>query len=74
MAKNNVLPPTSLAQVTERLGENQSERVNYPRFRRAQVQLIHKQMRYELLVNVGVMVGISAVFWEKTQSLYIAAW
>ena len=50
MAKNNVLPPTSLAQVTERLGENQSEGVDYPRFRRAQVQLIHKRMRYELRV------------------------
>ena len=74
MAKYKALPAIPSPAGTERSRGKQSERVNRPRFRRAQVQLIHKQMRYELLVNVGVMVAICGVFWETTPGLYIAGW
>ena len=74
MAKYKALPAIPSPAGTERSRGKQSERVNRPRFRRAQVQLIHKQMRYELLANVGVMVAICVAFWETIPGPYIVGW
>ena len=74
MAKNSTLPLITLPASKERSRGGQSERVNHHRFRRAQVQLIHQQMRYELLMNVVVAVAICALFWETAARLYIVGW
>ena len=74
MAKNKALPLIPSAFRTDRARDPHTERVNHPRFRRAQVQLIHQQMRYELLMNVGVVAAICVLFWETAPRLYIAGW
>ena len=75
MVKNK---PSSLmhspAAGTDQLGARYSARVNRPRFRRAQVRLIHQQMRYELLMNVGVVGAICVLFWDTTARLTIFGW
>ncbi len=51
-----------------------SQRVTHSRSRTAQIQLIHKQMRYELLLNAGVVVAVCALFWQTMPGLFLAGW
>ena len=74
MEKNKALPLISSPASADRSRSMHTGRVNHPRFRRAQVQLIHQQMRYELLMNVGVVAAICVLFWETVPRLYIAGW
>ena len=74
MAKNKAPSLISSPTSAERAAARQVDRVNHPRFRRTQVKLIHLQMRYELLMNVGMVAAICVLFWETTPGLYIAGW
>jgi diguanylate cyclase (GGDEF)-like protein/PAS domain S-box-containing protein len=51
-----------------------AETLNRHQFRRAQVQLIHKQMRLELLMNIGVVAAVCWVFWDNVPRLYTGGW
>ena len=55
----------------DRPGGKPAETINRHQFRRAQVQLIHKQMRFELLMNMGVVAAVCSVFWNSAPRLYI---
>src|SRR5210317_2560360 len=50
------------------------ETINRHQFRRAQARLFHRQMRYELLMNMGVVAAVCMVFWNSTPRLYIGGW
>jgi len=58
----------------DRPGGKPAETINRHQFRRAQVQLIHKQMRFELLMNMGVVAAVCSVFWNSAPRLYIGGW
>jgi diguanylate cyclase (GGDEF)-like protein/PAS domain S-box-containing protein len=55
-------------------GTTQRRTLSRPQFRRAQLQLIHRQMRYELLVGLGVCLAVSLVFWRAAPPTLIGGW
>jgi diguanylate cyclase (GGDEF)-like protein/PAS domain S-box-containing protein len=58
----------------DRPGGKPAETINRHQFRRAQVQLIHKQMRFELLMNMGLVAAVCSIFWSSAPRLYIGGW
>ena len=50
------------------------ETINRHQFRRAQARLFHRQMRFELLMNMAVVAAVCMVFWNSTPRLYIGGW
>ncbi|MCO6412538.1 MAG: EAL domain-containing protein [Thiogranum sp.] len=69
-------PPTipSEGAVLQGPSSRQPNTINVPQFRRAQVQLIHKQMRSELLLNLSVLAAVVSVFWNRVPLVYVAGW
>ena len=50
------------------------ETINRHQYRRAQARLFHRQMCFELLMNVVVVAAVCSVFWNSTPRVYIGGW
>jgi diguanylate cyclase (GGDEF)-like protein/PAS domain S-box-containing protein len=48
--------------------------MNRPRFHRHQTALFHKQLRNELLMHLCMAAAVCAVFWDKVELQWVAAW